>query len=280
MARVGRSGILAMAGCLAAAMPATAAEPFDGLYTGSIACEASGASPGFSQAVAFVVRGGAFVSEKGVAGQRNYERMAVSVAADGTLIIEGRYIAEVVMPILFRGRVDYGRMRAEVPRGPRRCVLDAALPPASGATAPYRVVPDVAARRAVVGKPGDAAFACPEPPAPARDVRVEPFYQKGDPTHSIVDPEAYEARRKAAAPFDQLAGGIARLGDRYLRTNPRDPKLAAACSAGSKTGPRPAPCWGSHPPGGLRAQVDADHPFPQHALLPMPRKSGRSAAAW
>lgn len=226
MARMERSLILGLAGCLAA-MPAMAAAPFDGLYSGSIACEASGASPGFTQAAVFIVRDGRFVSEKGVAGQRNYERMAVVVAADGALTIEGRYIAEVEKPILFQGRVEDGRMRAEGPRGPRRCVLDAALPPASGAASPYRAVPDVAARRALVGKAGDATFACPEPPAPVRDVRVEPFYQKGDPTHSIVDPEAYEARRKAAAPFDQLAGGIARLGDRYLKASPRDPKLAA-----------------------------------------------------
>jgi len=280
MARVGRSGILAMAGCLAAAMPATAAEPFDGLYTGSIACEASGASPGFSQAVAFVVRGGAFVSEKGVAGQRNYERMAVSVAADGTLIIEGRYIAEVEKPILFRGRVEDGRMRAEGPRGPRRCVLDAALPPASGATAPYRVVPDVAARRAVVGKPGDAAFACPEPPAPARDVRVEPFYQKGDPTHSIVDPEAYEARRKAAAPFDQLAGGIARLGDRYLRTNRAIRNSPLPVRLDRKLGQGRRHAGEATPQGAYERKWTLTTLSLNYALLPMPRKSGRSAAAW
>jgi poly(beta-D-mannuronate) lyase len=207
-------------------VPAAAA-PFDGLYTGSIDCEASGASPGFSQAIAFVVQGGRFFSEKGVAGQRNYERLAVSVAADGALTIEGRYVAEIEKPIHFAGRIEGGRMRAEGPRGPRRCMLDAASPPPSGATVPFRAVPDIATRRAVVGKPGDAAFTCPQPPAPVVDVRVEPFYRKDDPSHSIVDAQAYEARRRTAAPLDRLSAGIARLGDRYLRTAPRDPKLAA-----------------------------------------------------
>ncbi len=225
MARVQRLAILAVAGWLAA--PAVAAAPFDGLYTGSIVCEASGASPGFSQAVAFVVRDGRFVSEKGSPGQRNHERMAVSVIADGALAVEGRYWADIEKPIRYEGRVENGRMRAEGPRGPRHCVFDAAAPPPSGATRPYRAAPDVAARRALIGKPGDPAFACPEPPAPVRDVKVEPFYRKDDPTHSIVDPAAYEARRQAAAPFEKLAAGIARLGDRYLKASPRDPKLAA-----------------------------------------------------
>jgi poly(beta-D-mannuronate) lyase len=216
---------LGLMGWTAFALPA-AATPGDGIFAGTIACEASGASPGFTKAVGFVVRDGQFLHEKGTAGKPGFERMAGTVTADGTLAIEGRYWADFEKPIRYEGRVEGGRMRAEGPRGPRRCALDATAPPPSGATPPYRMVPDAAVRRNLVGKAGDVAFACPAPPAPVRDVRVEPFYQKGDPTHSIVDPEAYEARRKAAAPFDQLAAGIARLGDRYLKASPRDPRLA------------------------------------------------------
>ncbi|MBE0530976.1 MAG: alginate lyase family protein [Rhodospirillales bacterium] len=220
------SACLGLMGWAAIALPA-AATSGDEIFAGTIACEASGGSPGFTQAVGFVVRDGRFFYEKGTAGKPGFERLAGTVTADGTLAIEGRYWADIEKPIRYEGRVEGGRMRAEGPHGPRRCALDAAAPPPSGATPPYLAVPDAAVRRNLVGKPGDAAFACPEPPAPVRDVRVEPFYQKGDPTHSIVDPEAYEARRKAAAPFDQLAAGIARLGDRYLKTSPRDPQLAA-----------------------------------------------------
>ncbi len=54
---------------------------------------------------------------------------------------------------------------------------------------------------------------------------MEPFYQKRDPTHSIVDPAAYERRAKAVAPLSAMATGVARLGDRYLRAQPRDPRI-------------------------------------------------------
>lgn len=206
---------------------AASAAPIDGLYSGTIVCEAIGTSKGFSQAVAWVVRDGRFTAEKGTPGQNNWERLDGTIAADRTLTIAGRYIAEKEKPIRYDGRIADGHLQAEGPRGPRRCVLDAAPPPPSGATPPYHAVPDAAARRALVGQPAKAAFTCPEPPASIRDVRVEPFYRKDDPTHSIVDPEAYEARRQTAAPLDKLASGVARLGNAYIRTLPRDPAIAA-----------------------------------------------------
>jgi poly(beta-D-mannuronate) lyase len=190
-------------------------------------CEAIGGSAGFTRQVAFAVRHGRFSQDRGTPGQAGFERLSGSIARDGTVRIEGRYIAETEKPIAYAGRVEGERMWAEGSRGPRRCRLEVARPPRSGAKPPYRSIPDVAARRAAVGAGAESGFACPASPAPVRDVQVDPFYQRGDPTHSIVDPAAYERRTKAVAPFSALTTGVARLGDRYLRSRPRDGRIAA-----------------------------------------------------
>jgi poly(beta-D-mannuronate) lyase len=203
------------------------AASWDGVYSGRVTCEAVGTSAGFTQSVAFLAREGRFASERGTPEQDGYERLAGAIAGDGAVTIEGRYRAEVEKPIAYAGRITEGTLRAEGRRGPRRCRLVAALPPPSGVRPPYRPAPDAAARRAAIGTTADRSFACPAPPAPVRDVLVEPFYRQGDPTHSLVDPAAYERRRQAAAPFSALAGGAARLGDQYLRVRPRDPRIAA-----------------------------------------------------
>ena len=179
----------------------------------------------------FIVRDGRFSVDRGTPGKTGFERLTGTIATDGAVRIEGRYVAEAEKPIAYSGRVEGGRMRAEGSRGPRRCRLDAALPPAGGARPPFRAVPFVEARRAMMGQPTDPRFTCPAAPDPVRDVVVEPFYQKGDPTHSIVDPAAYERRAKAVAPLSAMATGVARLGDRYLRAQPRDSRLAT-CLAG------------------------------------------------
>ncbi len=213
-------------GLLGSASPALAGGAFDGVYGGDVACEGAGTSPPFAMKAGIIVRDSRFVTERGTAGKNGWERLEGHIETDGTVAVQGRYIAEVEKPIAYRGRISSGRLQVAGTRGPRRCSLDAAPPPPTGAKLPYRMPPDVAARRAAVGRTFPGTFTCPAPPAPVRDVLVEPFYRKDDPTHSIVDPEAYAARAAAAEPLSRLAAGVARLGDRYLAEQPRNAAVA------------------------------------------------------
>ncbi|MCM0020786.1 MAG: alginate lyase family protein [Tagaea sp.] len=213
-----------VAGLIAMATPALAS---DGLYAGRVVCEASLPSPAFSYSLSLVLRGGKFDLARGTPGRDGYEEMAGTLAPDGRLRIEGAYIADTRKPLKYAGRIDGMKLRAEGPRGPRRCALELERTPESGAVPPFRLPPDPQARRALVGRPAASAFACPRPPAPPRDVVVEQFYRADDPTGSIVDPAAYEARARAVAPLSAMDSGVGRLADRYLGAQPRDPAVAA-----------------------------------------------------
>lgn len=201
---------------------AASAAPGDGFYAGIVACERSGNSPGFNLSVSAVVRDGRFTHVRGVPGKDGYEEMAGTLAPDGTLRVEGSYIAETKKPLAYVGRRDANRLVAAGPRGPRRCemVLDG-VPP-SGAEPPFRVPPDPAARRAAVGRPARTPATCPAVPPAVRDIAVETFYRKDDPTGSIIDPAAYAARVAAVAPLSEMSAGSVRLADRYFETAPAE----------------------------------------------------------
>jgi poly(beta-D-mannuronate) lyase len=205
---------------------AASAAPGDGFYAGTVACERAGSSPGFKLSVAAAVREGRFVHVRGVAGKDGFEEMVGTLAPDGALRVEGAYIAETKKPLSYVGRREGNRLVAAGPRGPRRCEMILDGVPPSGAEPPFRVPPDPAARRAAVGRPANAPLACPATPPPPRDLAVEPFYRKDDPTHSIVDPAAYAARAAAVAPLSAMDSGAVRLADRYVGTIPREPATA------------------------------------------------------
>jgi len=210
---------------------AAVAAPGDGAYTGAIACERAGNSPGFTQTVVAIVREGRFQITRGEPGKDGFEEMTGTLAPDGAVRVEGSYIADTKKPIAYVGRRDGDRLAAAGPRGPRRCELVLAGIPSAGALPPYRLPPDPAARRAAVGRPAPSPFACPATPAPVGDVVVEQFYRKDDPTGSIIDPAAYAARNAAVAPLSAMDSGSVRLADRYLAVSPRDPAIAL-CLAG------------------------------------------------
>jgi poly(beta-D-mannuronate) lyase len=210
---------------------AQAASPGDGAYRGTVECAGIGASPGFRQSVAVVVRDGRFALQRGIPDEDGSETLVGSVAADGGVRVEGSYRAETVKNVLYEGRIEDGRLRAEGMRGPRRCKVALDGAPSAGIEPPYKRLPEIEARRAAVGARIAGTFACAEPPVPVRDVTVESFYRRDDPSFSIVDPEALAARNRATAPLAALASGIARMGDRYLGASPRNPAVAA-CMAG------------------------------------------------
>lgn len=95
----------------------------------------------------------------------------------------------------------------------------AALPPAT----PLRGVCDVAARRALVGRPG--AFACPAPPPPLVDVVLDSYYT--DRAYSVPDPAKLARYRQQTAALDGFSTGLARIADAWLTAEPARPQLAA-----------------------------------------------------
>lgn len=105
-------------------------------------------------------------------------------------------------------------------------VLAGCSAPPGGAAEPLRSPVDVAARRALVGKP-QGRFACPATPDPVSDVLAEPFYS--DPSGSIVDPLRYAAREAAVKPLSQFIDGVTRGADRWLTAHPPQPD-AARCA--------------------------------------------------
>lgn len=86
---------------------------------------------------------------------------------------------------------------------------------------------DIKSVRAKTGKKDNKPFTCKEAPAPMRDLQMHTFYQKGDKTHSIVDKEAHAAYKKASKPASKFEIGLAHMGNRYVRSSPPRPDVAA-----------------------------------------------------
>ncbi len=214
-----------------AAAGANASSPGDGAYRGGVECAGIGTAPGFKQTIAVVVRDGRFALRRGIPDEDGSETLEGYVDNDGGVRVEGSYRAEAEKPVLYEGRIEASRIRAEGMRGPRKCRMTLDAAPSAGIDPPYVRLPEIASRREAVGARIAGNFACGEPPAPPRDLTVESFYRRDDPSFSIIDPEALAARNRAAAPLSAMAGGIARMGDRYLAASPRSPAVAACMAA-------------------------------------------------
>jgi poly(beta-D-mannuronate) lyase len=100
------------------------------------------------------------------------------------------------------------------------CVLACSLPALS---AELNGPVDVAARRAVMGRPLGPA-ACAAAPAVVRDIAAEPFYS--DRAGSIVDPVRYAAREQIIKPIGDFLGGVIRMADRWVEADPPRPETA------------------------------------------------------
>lgn len=215
----------AVALCLLSSGPALAASAYDGIYSGGVTCEASGSSAGFTSGVVYVIHDGRFRIERGAPGTDGWEWQEGTVSPTGDLDIKGAYVAETEKPIAFHARIADGRLTGDGRRGPRRCTLDFAKPPSAGVVPPYHGVPDPAARRQAMGVPGNVA-PCKPAPAPVRDLIVAPFYEKGDPTHSRIDPAADALYREQLKPLRAFVSDTIKMGDAYLGTQPRTPASA------------------------------------------------------
>lgn len=216
---------------VALAAPAAAApQAGDGAYRGTVDCGPIGASPAFRQTLAVIVREGHFALQRGKPGEDGSESLNGEIDPQGALVVTGSYRADIEKAIRYEGRVAESRILASGKRGPRECRMTLEGPPPAGIEPPYKIAPDAAERRATVGARIAGAYACGEPPAAPRDLIVESFYRRDDPSFSIVDPEAYAARGRQTAPLAAFAAGIARMGDRYIAASPRD-SAPARCMA-------------------------------------------------
>ncbi len=217
-----RATPLALALLLAAAPAAAAPQAGDGAYRGTVDCSAIGASPAFRQTLAVIVREGRFALQRGTPGEDGSETLEGLVDLDGGVVVSGSYRAETEKTIRYEGRVEENRILAGGRRGPRECKMVLEGPPSAGVEPPFKPAPVAAERREIVGARIAGNFACAEPPAPPRDLLVESFYKRDDPSFSIVDPEAYATRNRQTAPLAAFAAGLARMGDRYVAASPRD----------------------------------------------------------
>jgi poly(beta-D-mannuronate) lyase len=86
---------------------------------------------------------------------------------------------------------------------------------------------DVEAVREKAGKADRKPFSCDAPPAPMKDLHMESFYDKSEGTSSVVIPEAYAAYKKASKPASVFEIGLEGVANRYVRSNPPRPELAA-----------------------------------------------------
>jgi poly(beta-D-mannuronate) lyase len=86
---------------------------------------------------------------------------------------------------------------------------------------------DVQEVRAKTGHPDNKEFSCEAPPAPMRDIQVESFYSNADASASVVDPEKYAAYKAASKPASTFEVGLESTANRYVRSNPPRPELAA-----------------------------------------------------
>jgi poly(beta-D-mannuronate) lyase len=97
--------------------------------------------------------------------------------------------------------------------------------------APLSAPFDVDAIRAKAGRSDDKNFSCEKPSSPAVDLHFFSMYKKGDDSHSIVDPEADAAYKKAMEPISDFEKKLASMSNRYVLSSPPRPDIAA-CAMG------------------------------------------------
>jgi hypothetical protein len=105
------------------------ARGYEGSWRALIACEAFEGSNPFTEALPISVSGGAFVVERGVAGQPGSYQARGAPDRDGRLLLSGSGIARLQQyygkpyPVLFDGKFEDDRYEGSGGLGRRKCVL-------------------------------------------------------------------------------------------------------------------------------------------------------------
>ncbi len=69
---------------------------------------------------------------------------------------------------------------------------------------------------------GGKQSTCDAPPPPVTELIAESVYKAGDPTHSIIDPEAKERYDEDVGPLRDFGQQIARMANRYIESKGAD----------------------------------------------------------
>jgi len=192
----------------------------DGLYSGELSCGPAGSSPPFKQAVAVAIRDGAGAWSGGRSGQDGYYVSDVSVGHDGTARVTGHYlVGGDKRPIDLVGQSASRMLSAKGRRGPRDCTLELRRPPVLWTGAAFNLPYDAAIPRTEVGR-SQSVRACPPFSGLPRDLEIDAFYRRDDPTHSIIDPERMAAYTAAMKPLRAFESEISAQADAVVRGIP------------------------------------------------------------
>lgn len=107
--------------------------------------------------------------------------------------------------------------------------------PVAAVSAPLEPVPDPAFRRSALGH--DVAelalksFTCPEPPSPVLELSIESAYRPEDPTQSQVERSREEEYARRVEALRAFTDGVNRRADEYVRTRPRDGRIASCLAS-------------------------------------------------
>ncbi len=200
-----------------------AASGVDGVYEGSLRCDAPGGKAlSVSEAALVAVLDGQahFTSSS--------ETWRMTAALDGAVSVTGATrVGDSERPVSFSGVVKNDAMRWEGHRGGRNCIGEfkrtASARSVSGNIAAY----DPGQRRRALGRPNSGrpdGFVCPPMPTPVQDLRVDGFYAP-ETNSSVIDPQAMARYRDATGPLGAFQEGLTRIADRDLATAPRDPNI-------------------------------------------------------
>lgn len=199
-------------------LPSPSARANDGLYVGALSCGPAGSAPAFTQIVTLALRDGIGVWTGGTPDQDGYHISTLSVATEGAARVTGHYqVGLDKRSTELTGNAEGRSIKAAGRRGPRDYSLALERPPPSGATAPYRLPYDVTALRARVTL-APRVRACPDSVAAPRDLLVEGFYRRDDPTHSHIDPDRLVAYNQTLKPIRAFESAISLMADHALRT--------------------------------------------------------------
>lgn len=99
--------------------------------------------------------------------------------------------------------------------------------PSQGRSAPLRSPFDVAAIRSAKGAPDTEPFRCRPPPSAVEDLSFTSIYDKDSKSRSIVDPELQADYKEATRPLSRYENTLAKMANRYVRSNPPRTDIAA-----------------------------------------------------
>lgn len=99
--------------------------------------------------------------------------------------------------------------------------------PSQGKAIPLRAPFDVTKIRATKGAADTDMFRCQRPPSAVEDLQFTSIYKKNNKSRSIVDPDLQAEYKEAMRPLSRYENTLAKMANRYVRSNPPRTDIAA-----------------------------------------------------